>query len=224
MSKVLVIPDLHFPYVDNKQLNKIYVAIGLEKPDAVIQVGDLYDQYMFSRYDKDYEELSPKKELDKAKYMANKMWTKINKIVPKAKLYQLLGNHDIRILKQVKRKFPEIFYMIKEIFDDMYTFKKVETMKSDRDFLVIDGVTYCHGWMSRHCVHFRSPVVRGHSHKACLDLFQGAKTNYLLMYEMQVGCLADETLVPLDYPASKKTGWAAAYGLIVDGQPYLEMI
>lgn len=222
--KVFVIPDLHLPYVNKKQLNKVLRAIEDEKPDAVVQVGDLYDQYMFSRYDKEYEELSPKKELSKAKSMATKMWKRINEIAPKAKKYQLLGNHDIRILKQVKRKFPEIYYMIKEIFNEMYTFDNVETMKSDRDYLVLDEVVYCHGWKTSHTSHFRLPVARGHSHRASLELRQSERTGYKLIFEMQVGCLADDTLVPLDYPASKKTGWANAYGLVVDGYPFLELI
>lgn len=222
MSKVFAFGDTHFPY--NINLNKIYKAIKKEKPSVVIHVGDLLDQYMFSKYGKDYEELSPKKELDKAVKQANNMWVKIKSIVPKARCIQLLGNHDIRILKQTKTKFPEVYFLIKEAYDSIYTFSGVETMKSDRDFVIIDNIVYCHGWQASHISHFGKAVVRGHSHKACLSLVKNEKTGYNLNFEMQVGCCGNEQLVPLSYPASKKTGWKLAYGIVVDGHPYLETI
>lgn len=222
MSKVFAFGDTHFPY--NENLNRIYKAIKQEKPDVIIHNGDLLDQYMFSRYGKDYDELSPKKELNRAKKMAVSMWKRIKKIAPKARRIQLLGNHDIRILKQTKNKFPEVYFLINDIFNDLYTFKGVETMKSDRDYIDIDNVIYCHGWKSKHTAHFGKSVVRGHSHKADLSLIQCEKSGYRILFEMQVGGCGDERAVPLSYPASKKTGWKLAYGIIIDGHPYLKVV
>lgn len=41
-------PDMHLPWVDAKKLAQIYTAIEREKPDVVIQLGDLYDFYSHS--------------------------------------------------------------------------------------------------------------------------------------------------------------------------------
>jgi len=217
--KVFAFGDTHFPY--NYNLDVIYTEIKYYKPDIIIHVGDLYDQYMFSKYDKEYNEILPDKELKSSKQAACKMWTKIQQISPRSKKFQLLGNHDIRILKQTKRKFPEIYSFIKEIHKDFYSFKGVTTMFSDRDYLEFDNVVYCHGWQTKHVAHFNSSVVRGHSHKAELELVQNNKSNYKLSFELSIGGWGDERQVPLSYPASKKTGWRKAVGVITDGYPQL---
>ena len=51
--KIAVIPDTHFPYCDTKKLNKALLIIEEFNPDAVVQIGDLYDQVSFSNYPKD---------------------------------------------------------------------------------------------------------------------------------------------------------------------------
>lgn len=51
--KIAVIPDTHFPYCDLKKLDRAMDIICQFNPDAVIQIGDLYDQVSFSNYPKD---------------------------------------------------------------------------------------------------------------------------------------------------------------------------
>lgn len=51
--KIAVIPDTHFPYCDLKKLNKAYKIVKQFNPDAIVQIGDLYDQVSFSNYPKD---------------------------------------------------------------------------------------------------------------------------------------------------------------------------
>lgn len=93
-ESIIVIGDLHFPWVKQAALNRIYEAIKIQKPKYVVQIGDLYDQYNFSKYTKDNDILSANKELAKARKMAEDMWKKIQLLSPKSKCYQLKGNHD----------------------------------------------------------------------------------------------------------------------------------
>ena len=62
--KILYIPDTHFPYADHIALAKVYNLIKKEKPDCIIQAGDLLDLYSFSRYDKHSSFTTPMNELE----------------------------------------------------------------------------------------------------------------------------------------------------------------
>lgn len=222
--KVFTFTDCHFPFQNKEVMKNIYKAIKAEKPDVIVNTGDLYDQYMFSKYSKDLDLISPEVEIKLARKEALKMWAKIKKLCPRAKCYQMLGNHDIRMIKKIKANLPEALSILIEFYKDLYEFPGVTSSDSDRDYLVFDDVVYCHGWMGSHTAHFCKSVVRGHSHKAEITYKMGVKTGYKPIFEVQAGCCADETAIPMDYPASKKTGWKAGYVMVIDGHPYLEVL
>ena len=226
--KVINIGDTHFPFEDQSRLNKLYVEIEKEQPDVVIQGGDLYDQYMFSRHDNEMNLMKPDEELDKARKAAKKFWKKIQSIVPNAECYQIIGNHDTRILRQCLRKFPEIYSILKETHKALYTFDGVQTATNDRDYLIFDGVVYCHGWMAKHMDHFDMPVVRQHDHKAWMlikgiDEAKGrifTKESYKVirnnntMFEISCGMYGDDTKLPFEYTLSKRTNWRPAISIV----------
>jgi len=224
MAKVLAIPDLHFPWVSTQALSRLHKVLRMEKPDIVIQLGDIYDQYVFSRFDRSFELIAPKEEIACARAMAKTFWLKVQKACPKAKYVQLMGNHDIRFAKKILQKLPELAYEIDDLRNKYYSFPGVEILKTERDFIEIDDTIYVHGWLGRkngHMNHFEKSVVRAHSHAAALYLEQGYSTRYKPLFEMQAGCLIEESMVPFNYTSSKMTKWRHAYGIIEDGFPRL---
>jgi predicted phosphodiesterase len=213
--KVFILSDIHFPFHDKRAYKKALEAIKREKPTAVVQIGDLLDQYVFSKYSKK-SSITPQMDIVKGLEQARQMWKDIKRLVPKAKCYQILGNHDVRLAKRIAEKLPELA----EIYDSnaMYTFPGVTTMKSDRDYLVLDKVVYCHGWLSKsedHARFFNVPTVHGHRHRATIVY----ATNKL--WSMDVGYLADKNAGPLKYTVSKFTHWTLACGVVEDGHPKL---
>jgi len=215
--KVFVIPDTHFPFHNEDALKAILDLIKKEKPTHVVQIGDLLDQYVFSRYSRT-PSITPKEDVTYGLAVAARMWKDIKKIVPRAKCYQILGNHDIRLCKRISEKLPELadFFNVK----DLYKFDGVKVLESDRDFLEIDGVIYVHGWLSKsldHAKHFNKPTVHGHRHRPCIDV-EGQ------LWSMDVGFIADEQSVPLNYTMSKLTKWRMACGLVDDRQPRLFLL
>lgn len=185
------------------------------KPDAVVQIGDLLDQYVFSKYSKN-PKITPEQDILSGLKLAKKMWEDIQKLVPKAKCYQILGNHDMRMAKRISEKIPEIASVFGHSV--MYTFPKVKTLQSDRDFLTLDGVVYCHGWLSKsidHAKYFNKPAVHGHRHRPAIEV-DGP------LWSMDVGFMADESSLPLSYTTSKYSRWRMACGQVIDGkQPRL---
>ena len=218
MSKVIFIPDTHFPYEHKKAIKKVLKIIKKEKPTHIIQAGDLLDLYMFSRYEQDANFTTPEKELENGLKLASKFWSDIRKAAPKAKLIQLIGNHEDRIQKTIARKAPELSVLCKNI-KELYNFKGVKVIASSKDHIEIDGVIYLHGHYTKlgdHAKFFRKSVVHGHTHRIGIYNEQTADG---LIFEMDCGFLADKDQLPLQYTQSKFSKWILAVGIIEDGQP-----
>lgn len=215
--KVLVIGDVHFPFHSKKALAKVFNLIKIEKPDAVVQIGDLLDQYIFSKYNKT-PKITPDQDVVKGLAQAKQMWKDIAKIVPKARLYQILGNHDIRISKRISELLPALSSIYSPL--SLYNFPGVKVMKSDRHYLKLDGVVYCHGWLSKsidHAKHFSQPTVHGHRHQPTVQTDGN-------LWSMDVGYMADDKTLPLSYTASKFTRWRKACGVVENGLPHLILL
>ena len=190
-------------------------AIKKEKPTHVLQVGDLLDMFVFSKYTRSLE-ITPAEEIAEGIRLATKMWEDIQKIVPKAKCIQMLGNHDTRLIKRISEKLPELSSFFSH--ENLYKFKKVTVMKSDRDFIEIDGVVYLHGYLSKsidHARFFNKPVVHGHTHRPCIEVDRPG------LWSMSVGYMADKDALPLQYTQSKLNKWTLAAGVVENGQPRL---
>lgn len=214
-SKVLVIGDTHFPFHSKKAYKKLMKIVAKEKPTHVVQIGDILDQYVFSKYNRSLK-ITPEKEIKRGLALANKMWADIKKLVPKAKCYQLIGNHDARMAKRISEKLPELSSFVN--LQDFYSFPGVKIAKSDRDHFLIDGIIYTHGWLSKtedHIKHFGKPVVHGHRHRPAIH-YETKK-----LWSMDVGYMADNKSLPLSYTPSKVSKWTMACGIVENGQPRL---
>src|SRR5437899_12189351 len=106
--KILIVGDLHLPYHNKRALRSIYEAIKKEKPTHIVQIGDLYDQYSFSRFTKK-NIITSTKELQKARKSAIQFWKRARALRRSVKCYQLLGNHDVRLSKRISERVPEAY-------------------------------------------------------------------------------------------------------------------
>jgi len=214
VKRVIVVGDLHFPFQSKRALYKLYQEVHSFKPDVVVQIGDLLDQYVFSRYPRNLSYVTPKVEIKRGLRDARTFWHTVQKLAPEAKCYQLIGNHDVRLSKRIADKIPEL----KDLFNPlgMYKFKNVTTMPDDRAELRIDGVTYHHGYLSKlgdHAKQFMTPTAVGHSHRGGV-VWLGPG-----LWELNAGFLADERKLPLNYGAKKTSNWTLGYGIIDDKGP-----
>ena len=235
--KVLSIGDLHFPFENKKLIKEIIKQIRIEKPNVIIQLGDLFDQYMYGRYDKNLSVIQPDSELEKAKAKAIKFWNDVKKASPRSKKIQLLGNHDVRMLVQTLKKFPEVYHVMQEAHENLYDFKGVEVKKSDKDFVKYFDTVYCHGWAATHMAHFRSNVIRAHDHKAWMKVvpasnkIEGGGLKFLESYklvkndnfsfEISAGMFGDESQLPFGYVNSRRTNWRPA--IVIETEEYVEL-
>lgn len=208
-------PDIHLPYHDKKALQKVFELIKLHKPTHVIQLGDALDQYVFSKYSRSLK-ISPTTEILEGIQLLEDFWKEIKSIVPKAKCFQLMGNHDVRISKRIGEKLPEL----SEFFShrDFYRLEGVQVMDSDRDYLELFGVVYVHGWLSKsldHAKYFGRPTVHGHRHRPTIEY------DHEKLWSMDCGYIADKNQMPLQYTMSKMSKWTMTCGIVQNGEPRL---
>ena len=218
MAKVFVISDTHFPFHNRKALKKVIELIKKEQPTHVIQIGDLLDQYAFSKYSKTLD-INPKDELSLARYYAIEMWRAVQSAVPKAKCIQLIGNHDVRMAKRIAERLPELSSIVDPM--KLYRFKGVKLVASDRSYVDIQGVRYLHGYLSKsldHATKQGKSVVHGHRHRPCIET--GGKG----IWSMDVGFLGNERLLPFQYTQSKTTNWTVAVGIVEEAKPRLILL
>lgn len=220
MERVLAIPDCHFPFHNQDSLTKIYALIERLKPTVVIQLGDIYDCYSFSKYPRSHDIMTPKEEIAEARLAAEALWRNVRAAgFSKMRMVQLVGNHDVRPQKRIEEKYPEIASLID--LNHLWQFKSVETVIDDRCKFEIDGVIYTHGFRSKLGDHMRflgKSVVRGHSHRAGLVwLNQWEK----LLFEMECGYIADDQAEPLKYTHTQQMSWIQACGFVSDFGPQI---
>lgn len=207
---------MHLPFHNKAAVRKVLAAIKQEKPSHVVQIGDLYDFYNFSRFSKK-NLLTSRKELKAARKAAVDFWQQVGRFAPCAKRYQILGNHDVRAVKRVADRVPELVEFVEDAFKPLFTFKGVETIYDTREELKIHEIIFMHGYRSGLGDHMRyngAPTVCGHSHVGGV-VFRQYRGR--IIWELNAGYLADEGAEPLKYRPQRTSNWTLGYGVITKG-------
>jgi hypothetical protein len=218
-KKIICIPDAHFPYVDEAALSMIYALIEKEKPDIVIQMGDLIDFYAQSRFPKSLNIYTPKAEWELARHMAAGMWAKIRELAPQAELFQLMGNHCIRPIKRAEESTPEMTHIIEQAIKDTYTFEGVTTIHSPSEELFIQDIAFIHGHytgIGKHRDYMKMNVVHGHTHKGGVSYKPcwNEKMQMKVIWELDCGLIGDPFSKALFYRSQKIHDWTTGCGMV----------
>lgn len=215
---IIGIGDMHLPFLAENVWRWVIKFISDHRSEihAIVQMGDLYDMFSFSRFPKRLI-MTPRDETYEARAMAEKCWEEIKKAAPRVKRYQLLGNHDARLMKRVIETMPEFDHLIR--YDQLFEFPGVLTVRDYRDELEIDGWHFIHGHTraGKHmeAVHFQN-VCCAHTHRGgswSMRLMQ--KKNPVILTELNCGFLADPFHDALIYrPMKKYFTWTHGLGVI----------
>lgn len=213
----MALGDMHEPFVDKLALAKAIDAISRLQPTLVVQMGDLYDLFSFSRYARSLNYMTPKDEVTLARGRAAATWATIAKAAPKAVLKQLRGNHDIRVESLLKDKVPSLAGLLG--VDDWYKFPGVVThMDATAEVpLRINGrlISLHHGFLSNpgsHMRHFETSTITGHSHRGHV-LYETTRNGQ--RFDANAGYLAMPTANVFKYGESSKKNWTRGF-LTVD--------
>lgn len=214
--------DTHFPFIHRRYLVKMVQWAEDNKPDIIIQIGDLYDNYSFSKYTKVVNMLTPEQELNRGRLLAEQMWTDLQAAAPKAECYQMMGNHCARIIKRVLERLPALSMKVKlkekvkslHNIDQLFEFPNVISVLDYRAELTLEGILFVHGFrgnIGEHAKYFQRSVVTGHLHKGGV-LYQ--KIAKKVLWELNCGFLGDSKLLPFQYGETKTSNWTPGFGVI----------
>ena len=184
------------------------------KPTHIVNVGDTYDMYSFSRFARSMDVITPREELMQGREMAEEMWANLAKAAPKAKRFQVLGNHEDRIRKRIMDRAPEYEAILEKPITELTDFKNVTNLGSSKSELVINDTVFIHGWSTTpgfHVRYFLQNVVHGHTHRGSVT-YVAIKGKTL--YELDCGFIADADSLPLEYRETKTCAWHAGFGFI----------
>lgn len=126
-NNILLISDLHIPYHD---IDAVTIALDYGKVHNVNTIfinGDLIDFHGVSRFDKDPRKRSVKQEFEAAKSFL----ISLREAFPKASIYWLKGNHDIRWEHFLEQK-------VREIWDDPYFYLEERLQLNEQKVTLLD--------------------------------------------------------------------------------------
>lgn len=198
ISKILVLGDTHFPFAHRKAFDWVYRLADKFKPTHVVQVGDLLDQFAFSRYPKVLK-MSPEEELARGRLAAEKMWKTVNC----GNKIQLVGNHCVRLTKTAVSVAPQLAHLVDKSFRELYSFNGVKTVFNPTEEFKLGGIIFQHGHRSKLGDHARYNLcntVCGHSHRGGVVFDQSARGPF---WELNVGFLGDIESPVFGYRAQK---------------------
>lgn len=196
--RILCLGDTHFPYHSEVAFKQVYRIAKSFDPTHVVQMGDLYDQFAFSKYGKVIKIL-PEEELQVARALAEEMWINFKGRA----CYQLMGNHDDRALKKAVSVAPEIAPLVGKSLRELYTFPSVKTIHDGKEELILSDMVFHHGHRAKlgdHVKHNREKTVVAHTHAGGVVYYP---TRRGMIWELNVGFLGDIRSTAFNYRAQK---------------------
>lgn len=208
----LIIGDVHAPFISEDAICSIYEWADRNKPDRIIQAGDLFDMFAHTKFPRTHNIYTPQQEYQIGRKVAEELWSTLQRLCPGADCYQLLGNHDARPLKRLMESFPtgEMWFNIAPAF----TFDGVTTVMDPTQELIFEDYYVHHGYLSRlgdHRDYTLMNAVTAHSHVGGLSCRQIRGTT---LWELNVGYVGDETSKALSYSGQRMKKWTLGFGVI----------
>ena len=211
---IVILGDTHFPYCHVQTIYHFYEWIEKYQPDYIIQIGDLKDCYAQSRFAKKITD--PEEEVRVAHIWAKEFWYDVKQRCKKAQLIQILGNHDLRIVKKAIEKCPELLPFLN--WQDSFKFDGVKTIYDTRAEFLIEGINITHGHRKHgtHMLECMNHTTCGHTHTGGV-VFKTFRNN--LIWELNVGYAGDPTHEALAYTPKAYVNWTHGFGVIDEYGP-----
>lgn len=215
---ILVIPDLHAPYMHPDALAFLATVAEKAKPDLVVQLGDETDGHAISFHDSDPNLDSAGVELEKAK----RMLEGLHRIFPE--LLVCDSNHGSLIYRRAKAHGLPVQY-IKKYRDVLFPEHGAPSWSWRSHWKIqtpLGTVLFKHqssGPVLSDAAHEGCNVCVGHMHGNFEVEYAASSTR--LYWGMTSGCLIDRKSMAFAYGKNTKNKPMLGCSLIVEGKPTL---
>lgn len=172
LSRVLIVSDHQFPFVDQPFLDAEERFIEDWKPNLIVYAGDIIDCYEVSSFDKRPERLF---NLATEFEMCEDMLRRQKRLSGGARQVFIAGNHEDRLRKIIWDKAQGFSFMVSDIPSAMHLDQYCEAYIEYGHHLDLLGFVVTHGTMVRsHSAYtakamidrYRSSGASGHTHRA----------------------------------------------------------
>lgn len=166
---VVALGDLHIPYQDQAALSAALEFVRKNNPKNIVLLGDMLDLPQASRHGGNETKTTVEQDLGALRGLVYRLRASTTG----TRIYYCLGNHEVRLAKLNGLSAShravasrQILHMFDEFADHVTPYM---------DSLVLDGVTYTHGAMSRKGAGstaramielYGTHIVCGHTHRA----------------------------------------------------------
>ncbi len=214
-NKVLVISDLHAPYEHPDTVAFLAKLKQKYKFDKVVCIGDEVDNHAISFHDSDPNLPSASHEL----HLAIKHLQPIYKLFPNVTVVE--SNHgSLLFRKALKHGLPKsVFKSYNEILQAPAGWQWLFDVKLQTP---LGPVYFCHGKTGtpgRLAAQYGMSSVQGHFHEKSQISYQS--TPERLIFDMHVGCLADDKSLALGYNKINVRRPIVSVGIIINGIPQI---
>lgn len=185
-ENILVIPDLHIPFEHKNALRFVSDLKSQYHCTKTIQIGDIVDQYGFSRYPRDPDSVTTRDEVVESRSKIQEWASEFPELIITT------GNHCKRIHKRLYEiGIPHdlVLKTVSEIYDMPKKWKWVSEHEEN-------NIMFIHGSKSGPYAHintakdFRQSVVIGHTHSTlAVDYMSGFNDR---IFGANTGCLIDQ--------------------------------
>jgi predicted phosphodiesterase len=217
-KKICILPDIHCPAADMPKLRDLSRFAKKWQPDIVVQLGDLTDQRMWSRFSHEPDADNASTEWEKTVEQV----AEVHSLFPSMTI--LLGNHcerymkrafEVSIPKQLIKSLEELFPYEGWMWHTGNQPLVLNTPTGNVSFMHGDN---CNANLSQLAQRVGMSTVRGHTHQAGLlytQTFQGS------MFAMECGCIVDESHPAMGYAAKSPKRCFIGFATIENGVPEL---
>lgn len=207
-NNVLVIGDLHAPFVRKGYLEHTQEVAEKYQCNQVVLIGDVIDNHYTSFHEQDPDGYGAGQELDRAIDIIQKWY----KAYPKAKV--CIGNHDALICRKAFSSGISNRWI--RDYDDVLGTPGWDFQQQH----FIDGVTYIHGTGSsgkgatKRVREWQTSIVQGHIHtEAYIDWYVNKEYR---LFSMQVGCGVDDRSYAMAYARNFTKKYIVSCGVVLE--------
>lgn len=220
IKSAIVLPDIHFPYQDNKSLRAVEKYIGEQKDlSYLILLGDLVDLSCISDHNIGNLRAIENKKIFNEYTLAENFLANLRKICGEScKIYLLQGNHEYRAERYIN-KHPQLRGLIEPEICLKLKEKGITWVKSweKGTVLKIGKACFIHGLYTtdshakKHVENYGENIFYGHSHNfACYS--KTTKGDNKTRVGQSLGCLCRYDLSYLHgHPNKWQQGFAKFY-------------
>lgn len=214
VEKVLIVPDTHAPFHDERAWQVMLKAARGFKPQTLVHIGDLADFYSVSSHSKDpARKLALKDEL----LVVREKRAELDALKGVKRKEFVEGNHEFRLVRYLQDKAPELFGLINtdELLELSENGWNVTPYKQS---VQVGKVNFTHDVglggkysTARALETFQHSVVIGHHH--AIQYFVGGNAEGENQVGAQFGWLGDFDEIDYMHKIKVRRSWAHGFGI-----------